>query len=143
MPTEQDVDTERTAVKTYVPSYQKARWRTHAEELGMSQSEFVRTMVQAGRRDFEIPGGDGGPSGGGASEAVSGQSPGVSGRGESLEERILEILASGEHYDWDGLLTELTDDLESRLEDALDGLQQDNRVRYSGRYGGYALVEER
>ncbi|MFT4957036.1 MAG: hypothetical protein ACI9EZ_000344, partial [Halobacteriales archaeon] len=51
--TDEDVDTERSVVKTYVPAYQKALWQRQAETLEMSQSEFVRTMVQAGRRGFD------------------------------------------------------------------------------------------
>jgi len=43
---------DRRSVKTYVPEDQKAIWQDHADDLGMSQSEFVRTMVQAGRRGF-------------------------------------------------------------------------------------------
>ena len=46
---------ERTSVRTYVPEYQKEAWAAHADELDMSQSEFVRTMVQAGRSGFEPP----------------------------------------------------------------------------------------
>ena len=45
-------DTSRTQVRTYVPAYQKSEWESHADELDMSQSEFVRTMVQAGRTRF-------------------------------------------------------------------------------------------
>ncbi len=50
-----DDSTERAVVRTYVPAYQKAHWQDHADELDMSQSEFVRTMVQAGRSGFEPP----------------------------------------------------------------------------------------
>ena len=49
---DEEADTVRTSVRTYLPEYQKAKWEEHAEELGMSRSEFVRTMVQAGRRGF-------------------------------------------------------------------------------------------
>lgn len=45
---------EQTPVTTRVPAYQKEAWRADAEELGMSQSEFVRTMVQAGRRELGL-----------------------------------------------------------------------------------------
>ena len=53
MPNQDTVDTERTVVTTYVPSYQKSQWETHADGLDMSLSEFVRSMVQAGRRGFD------------------------------------------------------------------------------------------
>jgi len=47
-------DTERSTVMTYVPAHQKSEWTAHADELGMSQAEYVRTMVQAGRKGFEL-----------------------------------------------------------------------------------------
>lgn len=45
-------DDERKTAKTYIPAYQKEEWKEHADELGMSQSEFIRCMVQAGRKVF-------------------------------------------------------------------------------------------
>ena len=49
---ESEVDTSRVVVQTYVPAYQREEWDDHAEALDMNRSEFVRTMVQAGRRGF-------------------------------------------------------------------------------------------
>lgn len=43
---------ESVAVKTTVPAYQRDEWDQHADELGMSRSEFLRCMVQAGRHDL-------------------------------------------------------------------------------------------
>jgi hypothetical protein len=119
-------ETDRVAVKTYVPRYQKAVWQAQASKLDMSQSEFVRSMVQAGRRDFEFDGVE--PESGGAT-------PG----GEGLEERILDVLASEGPLEWDELVGELTDGFEDELEEALQGLQGENRVQYSGRDGGYTV----
>jgi len=121
-------DTERTAVKTYVPAYQKTEWRAHADDLGMSQSEFVRTMVQAGRRDFDLD-----P----VEPHTSGSDPG----GCDLESRVLGLLESGGALSWDELLATLTDNVEADLEELLQELQEANRIRYSGREGGYTLVE--
>jgi hypothetical protein len=45
---------DRTPVTTRVPAYQKEVWEDDADELGMSQSEFVRTMVQAGRHELGL-----------------------------------------------------------------------------------------
>lgn len=133
-----EADTERAVVKTHVPAYQKEEWRSHAEELGMSQSEFVRTMVQAGRQGFDgVDDALGGPDGGeqhvaeGATENAE----------EKLQERVLAVLADGTYHDWDELLAALTDDIEDRLEDTLQELQSDDRIRHSGRHGGYALRE--
>jgi len=133
-------DRERVRVRTYVPAYQKTEWKDHADELGMSQSEFVRTMVQAGRSGFEPV----------VSETVtdssesnpveagpSGTNPG----GNDLKDRLQELLAGGDYYDWDELVAELTADIEQRLDDALQELQSEGTVRYSGRRGGYTLDE--
>jgi transketolase len=125
-------DDERKTVMTYVPVYQKERWKTHAERLGMSQSEFVRTMVQAGRRDFEIP--DRTP----ADEEASDDDG--DGGGSEFEGRVLDALSAAEHRSWDELLDALTDDIEDRLDETLQDLQAANRVQYSGRHGGYALA---
>jgi hypothetical protein len=114
-------------VKTYVPPYQKERWREHADRLGMSQSEFVRTMVQAGRRDFEVP----------ASEEES-----AGDASSGLEPRVKDALSGEEHRSWDDLVARLTDDIADRLEEALAELQEANVVQYSGRRGGDTLVED-
>ena len=129
---------QRTSVRTYVPAYQKEQWQSHAEELDMSQSEFVRTMVQAGRSGFEPLESD--PAGNSSSaESLQTPSPDANPRGNGLEDRVVETLADGDHYDWDELLAALTDDIEQRLDEVLQELQSDGRVRYSGRHGGYVL----
>jgi len=116
-------------VKTYVPPYQKERWQEHADRLGMSQSEFVRTMVQAGRRDFEIP------------EQPSTEEP-AEGESSGLEPRVKDALNVEEHRSWDALLDEVTDGVEDQLEETLNELQEANVVQYSGRHGGYTLTDE-
>lgn len=132
MSDDENVDTSRKTVKTFVPAYQKEEWKRHAEELDMSQSEFVRTMVQAGRSDFEFE----------STEAVESESEvhETSNDGGDLEEHVLSVLSASEHLSWDELVDELTDNIEDRLEDALQQLQAANRVQYSGRRGGYTLV---
>ena len=146
MATDDDVDTSRTSVKTYVPAYQKAQWKSHADELGMSQSEFVRSMVQAGRRGF-----------GGSDDEADGSSPaGASvqernnesmiqqggGSGE-LSERVVALLEREGTLSWEALVEALTDDIEERLDDTMAELQDESKVRYSGRHGGYTLSEDR
>lgn len=125
--------TERKTVMTYIPAYQKDEWKHHAERLGMSQSEFVRTMVQAGRSDFEVPDRYGEAEDGEADDDAE------SGEGE-FEERVLSALSPADHRSWDELLETLTDDIEDRLDETLQDLQATNRVQYSGRHGGYSLA---
>ncbi|MFC6953614.1 DUF5805 domain-containing protein [Halorubellus litoreus] len=139
-------DVERAVVKTYVPAYQKDAWIEHADRLDMSQSEFVRTMVQAGRRDFAV---DGFPEAADDTAAADREGTASSdapeddaddARGE-FEDRVYALLRE-ETRSWDDLLEAVTDDVEGRLEDALQSLQASNKVVYSGRNGGYEAVEE-
>jgi hypothetical protein len=117
-------DSDRVAVKTYVPRYQKEDWQAQAAALNMSQSEFVRSMVQAGRRGF-----DPGPEKPGSADATPG--------GEGLEDRVLGVLSSEGPLEWGELVSELTDGFEDELEEVLQRLQAENKVQYSGRQGGY------
>ena len=127
-------DSERTRVQTYVPAYQKATWEEHAEALGMSRSEFVRTMVQAGRRGFTLEPRAERDSGDPSSEANP--------QGTRTEDVVVDYLSEEGPLDWDQLLDRLTEDVEARLDDALTALQEQNRLRYSGRDGGYVLTDE-
>ncbi|MFD1598814.1 DUF5805 domain-containing protein [Halobellus rarus] len=136
-------DTERKTVMTYVPAYQKDRWIEHAEAMGMSQSEFVRTMVQAGRRDFEIPSTTGRDTEETTTEpADGGPNPGGQTAEKGFRNRVLDVLEEAEYQSWDDLLAALTDDIESRLDETLQELQASDAVRYSGRHGGYALTPD-
>lgn len=133
MSSDPDADTSRTVVQVYVPAYQRDRWDDHAEQLGMSRSEFVKTMVQAGRHhvaDDEIP-------------DIADPSPESDGDGEAvdLSTEILDLLGESESLSWEELLAALTDDIETRLDDALQEMQESNQIRYSGREDGYVLVE--
>ena len=128
MPSSESTDQKR--VTTYVPEQQKSAWKAHAEELGMSQAEFVRTMVQAGRKEFTIEQNTVEPDTGTAN-------PGD----DDLETGVLDALESSEPLSWDELRQQLSNDFENRLDSALESLQQQNRIQYSGRAGGYTVVE--
>ena len=133
-----DADTERVGVRTYVPRFQKSEWAEEAAALDMSQAEFVRTMVQAGRRSFDLGESDG-PTDRNADETRSDDAtPRVNG----LQDRLLDLLDPSEHLSWDELIAGLTDDIEDRLDAALSDLQEQGRVTHSGRHGGYTLVDD-
>lgn len=151
-------DTERVSVSTYVPAYQCATWGAEAEAMDVSRSEYVRLMVQAGRRSFDLDSADDGSEASAEDSSAGagrGTSPGhdarnpVNGheststpRANGLEDRILDLLRDGDHLSWEELVAGLTDDIEERLDDALGELQDENRVRYSGRHGGYTVVAD-
>lgn len=124
-------DDDRVSVKVHIPRWQKEKWVAHAEQLDMSQSEFLRSMVQAGRRGFDFTESDADDEAG-STDAT----PGV----DDLEMRVLEVLRGAGHLTWDELLAGVTDDIEDRLEHTLDTLQESNQIKYSGRNGGYTLI---
>jgi hypothetical protein len=95
--------------------------------LEMSRSEFVKTMVQAGRREF----GEGVDDPEGTDESND----------ADLRDRVLDELRESDASDWEELLSGITGDIEARLDDTLQELQDAGRIRYSGRDGGYVLVE--
>jgi hypothetical protein len=136
-----ETDTSRAVVKTYVPAYQREEWDDHAEDLGMSRSEFVKSMVQAGRRGFEPERRlENHPQTGGHPESESSVDWAEPTESEqSLEESVLDALSATEYTTWEALLAGITDDIESRLEDTLQELQAADEIRYSGRNGGYTL----
>lgn len=129
---ESDVDTSRTVVRTYVPAYQRDEWDSHAEDLDMSRSEFVRTMVQAGRRgfgdDIHEPGED---------SETSQESD-----DSSLDDQIRSAIDENGPLTWDELLSSVTGDIERRLDESIQRLQNTNEIRYSGRDDGYVLQEQ-
>ena len=124
---------DRVSVQTYVPAGQRDRWREEADELDMSQAEYVRTMVQAGRRGFDL---------GSETTADEPRSPDATPGVDGLKNRILEVLEERGAADWDALLAGVTDDIEERLDETLEELQDENRVLHSGRQGGYTMVND-
>ena len=140
-------DTGKTSVETYVPSYQRDIWDEHADELDMSRSEFVRSMVQAGRRGFD-PRGNASETGpqedeerGKRTDSRDPQSDASpDGSTDTFDERVLKLLED-ECLSWDALFEALTDDVEQRLDETLQRLQADNEIQHSGREGGYVRVE--
>lgn len=136
MGAESEKDTSQTAVTTYLPAYQREEWDDHADELDMSRSEFVKAMVQAGRKGFdgaERPTQPTTPP----NESTPIPQPDVD--DSSLEETVVDALSRDEYRSWDELLAVVSDDIEDRLEETLQRLQSDDEVRYSGRHGGYTL----
>ncbi len=130
-----EADTSRTVVRTYIPAYQRENWDRHADQLDMSRSEYVRTMVQAGRRGFGAN--NTSPPGSGTESTDTDTA-----ETQSLDERVRTELAENGPLSWDELLVAVTGDIESQLDETLQRLQRDNEVQYSGRDGGYILEDE-
>jgi DNA-binding transcriptional MocR family regulator len=129
-------EAERVSVRTYVPAYQRDEWDAHADQLDMSRSEYLRSMVQAGRRGFLDE------KAGGGEQTMNGQSTTDDSAQEGdLESQVVDALAGADYLSWDELLAAVTDDIEDRLETTLQELQATDQIRYSGPKGGYTLDE--
>ncbi|PSP48706.1 hypothetical protein BRC75_05805 [Halobacteriales archaeon QH_7_69_31] len=129
---------DRVSVQTYVPAAQREVWRDEADEMDMSQAEYVRSMVQAGRRSFDLDGS--GTEGAELSEERG--SPAANPGGSGLKDSVLDVLESEGVADWDDIRAAATDDIDDRLEEALSDLQAEDAIRYSGRRDGYVVVED-
>jgi len=126
----EQADTSRAVVQTYVPAYQRDVWDDHAEELGMSRSEFVRTMVQAGADPAAV-------GSAGDSSADTEDTPDAS--ESTVRDRVIEALDERGSLSWDELREAVAGDIEQQIEDTLGSLQEQGQVRHSGRQGGYVL----
>jgi hypothetical protein len=135
---ENDTDSaasERVRVGTYVPAWQRDAWAAHAEALGMTRSEFVRTMVQAGRQAPDI----GLESEHAPSSPVQQPSASLEVGGEALADRVEQLIESEEVLDYAELLDAFTGGFEDRLTEAISELQSANRIEHDGRAGGYVV----
>lgn len=124
-----DDSTDRVGITTYIPKSQKSQWEADAAEFNMSQSEFVRSMVQAGRRGFD------------KFEPDSTESS-ESNPGGNIAETVLQALDSEGRLSWEELLELVMGDLESRLEDAIIELQENGRITHHPRDGTYSIQKD-
>lgn len=147
---------ERTAVRTYVPAYQKEIWVAHADELDMSHSEFVRTMVQVGRRTFdeeadedvEDPGLEDDSSSTESSPDTPAEDTGPDPSnpwGRDLETVVLDLCRE-EARDFEEIVETVFADLREELDDevgeAIRSLQSENQLTHDPIEGGYTLPDD-
>lgn len=111
-----------TTVEIAVEPNQKAVWQNQAEQAKLSLSEYVVTMVETGRMSVRME--------------PSNQGPGT----EELEDRVRAVLREDQYLSWDELVETLSREFEENVEGALQKLQADDEVRYSGLHDGYTLV---
>jgi predicted Rossmann fold nucleotide-binding protein DprA/Smf involved in DNA uptake len=111
-------DDARRAVQTYVPASQRERWLAEADDLDMSQAEYVRSMVQAGRRNLGID------------ERERTEDPDANPRGNDVKDRVLSALSRENPVAFDRIVAQVTGDIEGEVQAALSRLDQDDRVRH-------------
>ena len=121
MADKRDAETVRSSFS--MPDYQREVWNEEAEEMGISFGEYVRMMIQAGRRELGYTEPDSDPS-----------------NGPDLESQIIDIL---EEHDGDATWSELIDgvlgDLEDEIEDTVGELEEEGVVETSLRSNTISL----
>ncbi len=126
---------EKVTVKTYVPESQKAIWVEQAEKLDMSQAEFIRCMVQAGRRTFE----NGGEP---ASETVTAEiNESKSAHTQHPADLAETVLAIVREYGPVGK-EEILAHFEDSIADILGELLEQEEISWDPHGDGYVLVRE-
>lgn len=115
-------------VKTTVSPDLKSDWADDADHFDMSQSEFVRTMVQAGRHWFDL-------------ESSEARSPDANPGGNALEDRVLAILRDHDEISFEDIVDEVTKGIERDVDAILQSLDDDGLVHHSN-VDGYSLIEE-
>lgn len=128
-------------VRLSVPEYQLDEWAAHAEALEMSTNEFVRSMVQAGRRGFDESAPDVLGRTDTEGEAGVATDPAGDGPTNGLRTELLAVLSASEYRSWDDLSESVVDEIEAALDAELRSLLDEGRVDHSPREDGYRLVE--
>jgi len=101
-------------IKLSVPEHLCEKWDEDAVKYADSRSEFIRMMVEAGRKKFE------------AIEKEADES-------SSLEDTVLETVARNEG----AAPEEILDELEQEMMTELERLDDSGVIRYSPKEGGY------
>jgi len=145
MPDDWNNGLESEPVTTYVNPETKEAWKAHAEELGMSLSRFVESMVNAGRAEYaetapeeyeEDP-----VSVRREAEALRQEVEALGGR-EEFETEAVEVYAAldGEYVTVDALAESVEAD-ESAVYEALQTLIEEKLVEYDTMRNAYRRKE--
>lgn len=105
----------RKRARTSVPEDQLEIWDEEAEEMDLTRAEYIRLMIQAGRRQFPVCDTD-----------ESDESEGI-----NIEARVLDALREHGELTWDELDAEVIGDLEQQVEQAVDDLEDEGMVETS------------
>jgi len=132
---------ESEPVTTYVDETTKTVWRDHAENLGMSLSEFVESMVNAGRAEYD----ETSPEGYENEDPVSArrelealrQRLDVAERDDGGADPVGVFGELGDEYVTVGALSENFDATEDEVYEALQRLIQEGLVEYDTMRNAY------
>jgi hypothetical protein len=142
---ESELDTSRASVVVYTPAYQRDEWDKEAEELGMSRSEYLRMIIQAGRKHFNHNKGQERLTSMGKPETPIPDSEHPSNTFSddiSLKTQILESISTEEYLTWNEIVDIVVDDIERYIDKTLDELRESNQIKYDGQKGGFTEMPQ-
>lgn len=123
-------DQSTVTVQCTVSEYQRSEWQAHANELGMSLSEFIRCMTQAGRNGFTDRDHESTSSSTNNSDAEQ--------RSEAtITIDLVDIIREQGPTRWDTLMSVI----ETQVDEAMNSLQSTGTVLHSGKEGGYIVPD--
>ncbi|MBB6645220.1 DUF5805 domain-containing protein [Halobellus ruber] len=142
---ESGLDTSRATITVYAPVYQRDKWDEEAEELGLSRSEYLKMMIQAGRKHFDPDNGQKKLTSIGGAETPIPDSDHPSNKFSEdicLESQILEAISRGDYLTWNEIVDTVVDDIERYIDKELDDLRDSNQIRYDGQRGGFTDIPQ-
>lgn len=108
---------------SYTITVNEERWREwevgKEEEDMRSMAEYIRSMVEVGRKQFTTT------------------SPFPESDNQSLRRDVEQSLEEDTYTSWEELMEPLADDLEERVEKVLEEMIEADRIDHSPRVGGY------
>jgi hypothetical protein len=104
----------RKRIRTSAPEEQIDQWEEEADEMGVTRAEYMRLMIQAGRRQFPI------------CDTETTESDGV-----NVEARVLNALEEHGELTWEELTETAIGDVEDKVEDTIEELDDDGKVSIS------------
>lgn len=91
--------------------------------MNVTRAEYMRTMIQAGRRNFGL-----------AEPQDTAESDGI-----DVEERVIEALEQHGELSWDELLEIAVGDVEEEVESTINTLEENDQVQVSLRNNSVSL----
>lgn len=104
----------RKRIRTSAPEEQIDQWEKEADEMNVTRAEYMRLMIQAGRRQFPV------------CDTGNDQSDGI-----NVENRVLDALEEHGELTWEELIETAIGDVEDKVESTIEELDAQGKVSIS------------
>lgn len=112
----------RKRIRTSAPNEQIEIWEEEADAMNVTRAEYMRLMIQAGRRQFPI------------CDTGNAESDGL-----HIENQVLSALEEEGELTWEELIEAAVGDIEEQIEETLEKLDDDGKVSISIRNNTVSL----